>query len=474
MNNDNLPRSEWYTPRAQAAPAAPRSVTVAVADPRRTAYAPYPPYPPTAQRKKHTGLKITAIAVFVLLVLVASVYVFSDGLNWSVRQEDTDDSHSFTFEIPDPDRSGDESGKKSADSPAELPENYDKDYKDFFSKYYSGGGAAKSEYSGITRGETGAGFRVELQSAEELPELTLQELYTRCVDSVVGIKATMKGKLGYYWGTGIVMSEDGYILTNQHIIAGTDNASVILPDGRELDALLIGEDAQMDIAVLKIEASGLRPAAFGDSSALCVGDSVVAIGNPLTDSLSGTMTNGIVSAIDRSVSSNGHPMTLIQTNAALNEGNSGGPLFNMYGQVVGITNMKMSNPYSDVTVEGLGFAIPSATVKAVTDQLFATGHYVRPGIGITVGPIDAEDAAHYGLPGGLYISSVSPMSDAAKKGVQEGDILTHVNGVAVRKTDDVLAIRDAMQIGDTMTLTIYRDGETLEIEIELYNLSELY
>ena len=228
------------------------------------------------------------------------------------------------------------------------------------------------------------------------------------------------------------------------------------------------------MAVLKIEASGLHAATFGDSGALSVGDSVAAIGNPLTDSLSGTITNGIVSAIDRSMSFNSHPMTLIQTNAALNEGNSGGPLFNMYGQVIGITNMKMSNPYSDVTVEGLGFAIPSATVKAVADQLIESGRYVRPGIGITVGAIDREDAAHYDLPGGLYISTVSPDSDAAAKGVQAGDILTHVNGIEVRKTDDVLAIRDSMQIGDSMTLTLFRDGETFDVVIELTDLSKLY
>jgi serine protease Do len=186
------------------------------------------------------------------------------------------------------------------------------------------------------------------------------------------------------------------------------------------------------------------------------------------------MTNGIVSAIDRNVSSNGNTMTLIQTNAALNEGNSGGPLFNMYGQVVGITNMKMVNTYSEVTVEGIGFAIPSATAKAVSDQLIAGGTYVRPGIGITVGTISREDAEYYDLPDGLYISAVSEQSDAAAKGVRPGDILTHVNGVAVRKTDDVLAIRDAMQIGETMTLTIYRDGETFDVEIELYDLSALY
>ena len=452
MNQDNLPRSSWYAPPAPAAA-------------QKT---------PPPRKKKHTALKVTAITVCVLLLLVASVYAFSDsfGLHWSVRRGGEEKDYDFSFRLP----GGEEPpAEKPKETPAELPGDYDKDYKDFFSKYYTAEeDSSKTENSAIRRSEDSTEFRVSLESAAGRSELTLQALYADCVQSVVGIRASSKGKLGYFWGTGIIMSEDGYILTNQHIIAGTDKAVIILPDDTEYPALLVGEDAQMDLAVLKIDADGLHPAVFGDSRELSVGDSVVAIGNPLTDSLSGTMTNGIISAIDRSVSLNNHPMTLLQTNAALNEGNSGGPLFNMYGQVIGVTNLKMANPYSEVSVEGLGFAIPSLTVKAVTDQLIASGVYVRPGIGITVGAIAAEDAEHYDLPDGLYISSVSPTSDAAAKGVLAGDILTHVNGIAVRRTDDVLAIRDAMQIGDTMTLTIYRDGETFDIEIELFDLSKLY
>ncbi len=468
MNQDNLPRSDWYAPPQRSAP--PRL--------RQTPGAPGAPSPEANQqplrRKSRPGLKITMISLCVLLLVAASVYLFSDsfGKGWSFRRESPPSDEGFTFELP---------GTKETDPPSRsyddlLPEaDYDEDYRDYFSKYYSSAkSSTKNAESAITRAETGSDFRIALQSTAGQEELTLQELYASCVDTIVGIKATIHGRMGYYWGTGIIMSEDGYILTNQHIVSGTDKAAVILPDGTEHEALLVGEDTQMDIAVLKIEAEGLHPAVFGNSGELSVGDCVAAIGNPLTDSLSGTMTNGIISAIDRSVSNNGNPMTLLQTNAALNEGNSGGPLFNMYGQVIGVTNMKMSNPYSEVSVEGLGFAIPSATVKAVTDQLIASGRYVRPGIGITVGAIPAEDAEHYDLPDGLYISSVSPTSDAAKKGVKIGDILTHVNGIAVRKTDDVLAIRDAMQIGESMTLTIFRDGETIEVEIELFDLSTLY
>ena len=456
MSQDNFPRSDWYAPARAAAPLSPHT------------------QPRQPQRKRHTGLKIASIALCVLLLLVASVYAFSDsfGLHLSFRGDRMDGEHSFSFELPGP--------AEKETLPAETPDQddsfaYDKDYKDFFSKFYvPEDRSANNEASSIRRGETGAAFRIALESAEGKPELSLKELYADCVQSVVGVKATVKGKMGYFWGTGIIMSEDGFILTNQHIIAGTDAAEIILSDGTSYPALLIGEDTQMDIAVLKIEAEGLHPATFGDSGALSVGDSVVAIGNPLTDSLSGTMTNGIISAIDRNVNMNNHPMTLLQTNAALNEGNSGGPLFNMFGQVIGVTNMKMANPYSDVAVEGLGFAIPSVTAKVVSDQLIATGSYVRPGIGIVVGEMNAQDAEHYGLPGGLYISSVSPESDAAAKGVQPGDVLTHVNGIEVHKTDDVLSIRDAMQIGDIMTLTIYRDGRTFDVEIELYDLGKLY
>lgn len=456
MNQDNLPRSSWYapaqTPEAQAAPARKQ------------------------KRKVHTGVKIASITLCVLLLIAASVYLFSgeEGRLWSFRRDDSDTGHSFSFEIPGTE-AADPADETEPDERPNAPGEYDDDYKDFFSRYFTvEPQTSKDEASSVSRAEPGTEFRILLASAASREELSLQALYADCVQSVVGIRASSRGQMGYFWGTGIIMSEDGLILTNQHIIAGTDKAVVILPDGTEHSALLIGEDTQMDIAVLQIDATGLHAAEFGDSSALSVGDGVVAIGNPLTDSLSGTMTNGIISAIDRSVSNNGHPMTLLQTNAALNEGNSGGPLFNMYGQVIGITNMKMSNPFSDVAVEGLGFAIPSSTVKVVTDQLLATGRYVRPGIGITVGAISAEDAAHYELPEGLYISAVSPDSDAAAKGVQPGDILTHVNGIPVRKTDDVLSIRDAMQIGETMTMTLFRAGEIFDVEIELFDLSKLY
>ena len=306
-------------------------------------------------------------------------------------------------------------------------------------------------------------------------------LYDMACTQVVGVttEVTTYNRFGMpsagsVVGSGFIISEDGYILTNQHILSGTSAAEVILPDGTACDALLIGEDATTDLAVLKIDAAGLQPAEFGDSDELTVGDSVAAIGNPLTDNLSGTLTDGIVSAINRTMSSNGYTMTLIQTTAALNEGNSGGPLFNSFGQVVGITNMKMVNNVSGVAVEGIGFAIPSTTAKQVVDQLIEKGVCSRPGMGITVGAIPTEAAEHYDLPEGLYITAVSEGSSAKARGVRPGDVLLKVDGIDVRSSSDVLAIRDTHVVGDDVVLTIYRGGKTFDITITLNEYGELY
>jgi serine protease Do len=200
---------------------------------------------------------------------------------------------------------------------------------------------------------------------------------------------------------------------------------------------------------------------------------VAAIGNPLGDEFTRTLTDGIVSAIDRDISYNGRNMALIQTNAALNEGNSGGALFNMHGQVVGITNMKMMSSYS--SIEGIGFAIPSATVWDVVNSMVIFGEVRgRPSIGITVGTIPEEAMAQYELPAGLYISAVLPDSDAYAQGVREGDILTQVNGIPVTKTGEVTEIKDALQVGDTLHFVIWRNGEILEFDVALMDTNDLY
>ena len=316
------------------------------------------------------------------------------------------------------------------------------------------------------------GLTVELKSSKGLEELSYSELYSKCSASVVGIMSMYEGVDGYGWGSGVVLTADGYIITNSHVISEADSATVVLSNGLEYEAFLVGEDTQSDIAVLKIEARGLIPASFGNSNEMSVGDGVVAIGNPLGIDFSGTLTDGIISAINRSVDYNGVKLTLLQTNAAINEGNSGGPLFNMYGQVIGITNMKMVNT-SDVTIEGIGFAIPSTTVKEIADQLIAKGKILgRPGIGITVGAVPEAAAEHYGLVSGLYITAVVEGCDAEKQGIKPGDILTHINGQPVATTDDVLVIRDQHRPGDKLTFTIFRDGKSFDVEVELYDQND--
>lgn len=337
----------------------------------------------------------------------------------------------------------------------EMPdvEVYD-DFRDYFENYYT-----HSDGVGIPRTESASDVTLTLHPAPA-EELSLQEIYARVSPAVVGISTTVGGE-DYGWGSGVVFTPDGYIITNTHIISGCDGVTVSFPDGSEYEGFLVGEDGVSDIAVLKIAGENFPYAEFGDSAALSVGDSVAAIGNPLGEEYAGTMTNGIISAINRNVSNNGHPMTLLQTNTALNEGNSGGPLVNAYGQIIGITNMKiMSALYN--TVEGIGFAIPSTVIKAVADELIGQGVVSGyPSLGIMAGPVSEEAVALYGLPRGVYVSVVY---DVSASGLQVGDVIVEVNGTPVASVSDVNAIKDGFGVGDVLTLTIYRDGGTITID----------
>ena len=323
----------------------------------------------------------------------------------------------------------------------------------------------------LPRAETGTGVTMTLAPKPEGEALSLQEIYRECLPSVVAIR-TSKGKLGGSLGTGIVMTADGYIITNAHVLDGAKSVTVtLLTDETEHEAKLVGTDSVSDLAVLKIEAQELKPAEFGQSDSLQVGDDVIAIGNPLGTELNGTMTNGIVSAINRNVIFGGHSMTLIQTNAAINEGNSGGPLINEYGQVVGVTNMKAFT----TGVEGICFAIPTSVIQPVVDALIAEGQVSgRASIGVVIGALDAAAAEYYDLPQGLYVESVAEGSDAEKQGIQPGDIVTAVNGQTVTTTYEVNAIKEAFSVGDTMTLTIYRDGETFDVTVTLMDTNDIY
>ncbi|MEE0109915.1 MAG: trypsin-like peptidase domain-containing protein [Oscillospiraceae bacterium] len=296
--------------------------------------------------------------------------------------------------------------------------------------------------------------------------LSLQDIYTRNIDSVVSITCSKRSSTSS--GTGVILSQDGYIVTNAHVVEGGSSITVQLTDDRTFSASIVGSDEISDLAVLYIAAEGLTPAQFGDSSSLRVGDTVVAIGDPLGVEFRGTYTNGIVSAINRDVDVDGRTMTLIQTNAALNSGNSGGPLINCYGQVIGINTMKIGTYTDSAGVEGLGFAIPSATVKDVVDQLITQGYVSgRPTLGIEGEALSTFYQHYYRMPAGLYITAVERSSDAYTKGIEDGDILISVNGTRVISMDDLKAVLYECEVGQTVQTVIYRAGQQYQVELTL-------
>ena len=296
--------------------------------------------------------------------------------------------------------------------------------------------------------------------------MALQDIYTRNIPSVVSI--TCQAGRSTSSGTGVVLSADGYLVTNAHVVEDADTVSVQLTDDRVFPARLVGCDDISDLAVLRIDCSDLIPAQFGDSSTLRVGDTVVAIGDPLGAAFRGTYTNGIVSAINRDVDMNGRTMTLIQTNAALNSGNSGGPLINCYGQVIGINTMKIGTFTDNAGVEGLGFAIPSTQVKEVVDQIISQGYVSgRPSIGITGEALSTFYQHYYRMPAGLYITEVQPGSDAARKGIQEGDILLYLGDTRIMGTDDLKTAIYDCEVGQAVEVIIYHRGQQYRMELTL-------
>ena len=322
----------------------------------------------------------------------------------------------------------------------------------------------------------GSGTKLNIVSSQESSDttfsdeedaLSLQDIYSTVIDSAVSISSMTSS--GTSSGTGIIMSPDGYVITNHHVITGALVISVLTNDNQEYEAALVGSDEMSDLAVLKIDARGLQAAEFGDSSKLRVGDSVVAIGDPLGVQLRGTMTNGIISAINRDLTVGDRTMTLIQTNAALNNGNSGGPLINCYGQVIGINTVKMSSYYTaTASVEGLGFAIPISVAKPIIDELIENGYVAgRPAIGISGDSLPSYYRTYYRLPDGVYVTSVNEGSDAKAKGIREGDIVTAINGEKICSIDELNTVKNQYAAGDEVTLTIYRSGTYYEVTVTL-------
>ena len=424
---------------------------------------------PAAPVKKRRSFKWPIILLTLALLLGATLYAVSHKGTPALPEPqpteppESDPGFSYSWDF----------GGDADDVP-----NFPGSFEDFFKNYYTAFETAQE--CTIPRVEARKDLSVKLESNHG-GELSLQEIYKQCSPFIVAIAAYQSEKSSSYsFGTGVLFTADGYIITNSHVIEGTCRATVTLWDDREYEAKLVGNDSRSDIAVLKIDGKGLPCCVFADSSHLQVGDETVAIGNPLGTAFRSTMTNGIITGIDRDINYNGTTLTLIQTNTAINEGNSGGALINAYGQVIGITNMKMSNRYSGVTIEGVGFAIPSATVKTMADSILRNGKVLgRPALGITVGAIPQEATEQYALPSGLYVSSVNPASDCAAQGLREGDVITHVNGKEAHVTTDVTELIADMQVGDSLQLTVFRSdrqggGETLEMSVKLMDTSEVY
>ncbi|MCI7134569.1 MAG: trypsin-like peptidase domain-containing protein, partial [Clostridiales bacterium] len=292
------------------------------------------------------------------------------------------------------------------------------------------------------------------------------------VNSTVGITTSITTNFWGYQttsavsGSGFILTADGYILTNYHVIEDSSSITVTLYDGTAYDAAVVGYDESSDIAVLKVEAEGLSPVVLGDSDNLNVGDSVVAIGNPLGE-LTFSLTAGAVSALNREVTmSSGVTMDLIQTDCAINSGNSGGALFNLYGEVIGITNAKYSSSSvsSEASIDNIGFAIPIDQVRSIFESIITNGYIVKPYIGVTVSDVSAESQS-YGLPQGAAVRSVTENGPAAEAGLQENDIITTVNGEAITGSNDLVKLVKAASAGDTLELTVYRQGQTVTLTL---------
>ncbi|MDR3983990.1 MAG: trypsin-like peptidase domain-containing protein [Dysosmobacter sp.] len=316
--------------------------------------------------------------------------------------------------------------------------------------------------------------QVSLKTVDGKTEMTDAEVYAANVNSVVSINTTGTAGTNIFGqpvqtassGSGFILTTDGYIVTNHHVIADADSVKVTLYNGDTYDATVVGGDEDYDIAVLKIDAEDLQPVTLGDSSKLNVGDRVLAIGNPLGE-LTFSMSGGMVSSVNRTINVDGTPFNMIQTDASINPGNSGGPLFNSYGEVVGIVSAKYSS-YSNESVEGLGFAIPINDVWSMIEDIMTNGYVTnKPYLGATVGTMTEQMAAQYryDITSGVFIYSVEEGGAADKAGLRMGDVITKVGDTEVNTMEDLNAAKKQYSAGDTVTMTIDRQGETLTVEI---------
>ena len=416
-------------------------------------------------KKKHTGLKVAAFVLAMVLVSGGSIGVYE-----GIRSSNADNSSSIVA---------------SHDS-----------------------SAAESSTSDSSSSKKSDSSQSWIQLASTNGSMSVADIVKKVTPSVVGVQSTfsssngsnnnpMNGYGGFFGygsqgnngsqgmtgvGTGIIMSKDGYIVTNAHVIYddeyGYGEASSVQiqmsDEETTYDARIVAYDKEADIAVLKIDADNLTPAEFGDSSSCEVGEMVVAIGNPLGLQFQNTVTCGIISALDRKVTINDNTMTLIQTDTAINNGNSGGPLINSSGQVIGINSAKMSSTYSgEATVEGIGFAIPMSEAKSIVDDLINYGYVTgRPQLGISCQDVTEAVSQAYNIPVGAYIFSVTAGGAADQAGLQPGDVITGIQDQTISTTEELNAVKNQYKAGDTITLTYVRAGETKKVDVTLAEVQQ--
>lgn len=321
--------------------------------------------------------------------------------------------------------------------------------------------------------QTAEEVAVTVKQVESGEKMTPAQVYASTVNSVVSINSTGttynvfgQQSQSSSSGTGFIITADGYIVTNQHVVSGADTVQVTLYSGQTYAATVIGGDSDYDVAVIKIDAAGLQPVTLGSSESVNVGDTVLAIGNPLGE-LTFSMSQGIVSSVNRAINVDGTPFNMIQVDASINPGNSGGPLMNLYGQVVGIVSAKYSE-YSSTTVEGLGFAIPIDDVASVITEIMESGSVSdKAYMAITCGTMTAEMAAQYqyDVDTGVFVYSVVSGGAGEKAGLQMGDVITKLNDTAITTRTDLTAALKNYRAGDTATLQVYRGGSYVDVTI---------
>ena len=314
--------------------------------------------------------------------------------------------------------------------------------------------------------------QVQTVKVDGKTQMTMPEVYASNVNSVVSINVS--ATTNYFGqtvqtaasGTGFFITEDGYILTNHHVISDASSVKVTLYNGETYDAKVIGSDEDYDIAVLKIDVTGATPVVLGDSSKVAIGESVAAVGNPLGE-LTFSMSEGIVSCVNRAINVDGTPFNMIQVDCSINPGNSGGPLVNLYGEVVGIVSAKYSS-YSSTTVEGLGFAIPISDVRSIITDIMENGAVTdKAYMAITAGTMNEQMAAQFNIDvtEGVFVYSVVEGGAGEKAGLRLGDVITKMGDKTLTSRQDLSAAMKGYRAGDTVTLTVYRGGQYIEVEL---------